>query len=207
APRTGWWARLPKTAAAMIRPAQKPLPPRPGEAAEEGEPLPPVEVGEIEEVWHAITPPYGDLFAWLEGRSDRPSADAPGRFRPVMLAHAVDETVDFAKLDPHDYAAEWKWDGVRVQAVLEGGLKRLYSRSGDEISASFPDLMDPLAFEGAVDGELLVVREGVTAPFGDLQQRLNRKTVDAKLVRAFPAAIRAYDLLAENGDDMRNLPF
>jgi DNA ligase-1 len=205
--RVGLSARLAKTAATMIRPERRPLPPDPDDPTEKGEPLPPVDVGEIEEVWHAITPPYGDLFAWLEGRSDRPSADAPGRFRPVMLAHAVDETVDFAKLDPHDYAAEWKWDGVRVQAVLEGGLKRLYSRTGDEISASFPDLMDHLAFDGAVDGELLVVREGVTAPFGDLQQRLNRKTVDAKLVRAFPAAIRAYDLLAENGEDLRNLPF
>src|SRR5580704_1587407 len=50
-----------------------------------------VEVGEIEEVWHGLRPPYEDLFAWLEGRSERPSPDAPGRFRPVMLAQALDE--------------------------------------------------------------------------------------------------------------------
>jgi DNA ligase-1 len=205
--RVGLSARLAKTAAAMIRPERKPLPPDPDNTAEEGEALPPVHVREIEEVWHAISPPYADLFAWLEGRSDRPSVDAPGRFRPVMLAQAIDETVDFAKLDPSDYAAEWKWDGIRVQAVCEGGLKRLYSRTGDEISAAFPDLMDHLAFEGAVDGELLVVRDGVTAPFGDLQQRLNRKTVDARLMRGFPAAIRAYDLLAEGPEDLRALPF
>jgi DNA ligase-1 len=205
--RIGLSARLAKTAAAMIRPDRRPLPARPGEAAEEGEPLAPVDVGEIEEIWHALSPPYGDLFAWLEGRSERPSTAAPGRFRPVMLAHAIDETADFAKLEPADYAAEWKWDGVRVQAVCEGGEKRLYSRTGDEIAHAFPDLMDFLSFEGAIDGELLVVREGRVAPFSDLQQRLNRKTVDSRLIKAFPAAIRAYDLLAAGPEDTRELAF
>ncbi|MBC6980407.1 cisplatin damage response ATP-dependent DNA ligase [Caulobacter sp. 17J80-11] len=205
--RVGLSARLAKTAAAMIRPDRVPLPVRPGEAAEEGAPLDPVDVAEIEEVWHALAPPYGDLFAWLEGRSDRPSADAPGRFRPVMLAHAIDEAVDFAKLAPADFAAEWKWDGIRVQAVCEGGVKRLYSRTGDEISSAFPDLMDALDFDGVIDGELLVVRDGQVAPFAELQQRLNRKTVDAKLVKAFPAAVRAYDLLSDAGQDTRPLPF
>jgi DNA ligase-1 len=205
--RIGLSARLAKTAAAMIRPERKPLSPAPDSAAEEGEPLQPVDVSEIEEVWHAIDPPYGDLFAWLEGRSERPSPEAPGRFRPVMLAHAVDEAVDFAKLSPADYAAEWKWDGIRVQAVCEGGVKRLYSRTGDEISRSFPDLMEALRFHGAIDGELLVLRDGEVAPFGELQQRLNRKTADAKLMQRYPAGVRAYDLLSDAGEDTRSLPF
>jgi DNA ligase-1 len=59
--RVGLSARLAKTAAAMIRPERVPLPARPGEAAEEGAPLDPVDVAEIEEVWHALAPPYGDL--------------------------------------------------------------------------------------------------------------------------------------------------
>ncbi len=205
--RVGLSARLAKTAAAMIRPAHRPLPPDPERSAEEGDALDPVDVSEIEEVWHAIEAPYGDLFAWLEGRSERPNAEAPGRFRPVMLAVAIDEAVDFSRLDPADYAAEWKWDGIRVQAVLEGGERRLYSRTGDEISRAFPDLMDALDFEGAIDGELLVMRDGEVAPFGDLQQRLNRKTVDARLIRTFPAAIRAYDLLHDGRDDTRGLEF
>jgi DNA ligase-1 len=166
-----------------------------------------VEVSQIEEVWHALHAPYEDLFAWLEGRSDRPSPDAPGRFRPAMLAQAIDEAVDFARLDPADYAAEWKWDGIRVQAVNEGGIRRLYTRTGDDISATFPDVMAALNFEGALDGELLIMRDGALASFGDLQQRLNRKAVDAKMVAAFPAAIRAYDLLADGGEDTRVLPF
>ncbi|MFI4965508.1 MAG: cisplatin damage response ATP-dependent DNA ligase [Caulobacterales bacterium] len=167
----------------------------------------PVPVAEVEELWHALHAPYEDLFAWLEGRSDKPSSENPGRFRPAMLAQAIDEAVDFARLDPADYAAEWKWDGIRVQAVNEGGVRRLYTRTGDDISGSFPDVVDALAAEGVIDGELLVVRDGKVASFADLQQRLNRKTVDAKALAAFPAAIRAYDILAQGAEDTRPLPF
>jgi DNA ligase-1 len=166
-----------------------------------------VEVSEIEEVWHGQQAPYQDLFAWLEKRSEKPAADAPGRFRPVMLAQAIDEAKDFGSHDAADYAAEWKWDGIRVQAVSERGRKNLYSRTGDEIGQAFPDVVDFLSFEGVIDGELLVMRVGSVAPFGDLQQRLNRKTADANLLGKYPAAIRAYDLLLEGDEDLRTLPF
>jgi len=166
-----------------------------------------VAVAEVEELWHALHPPYEDLFAWLEGRSQKPSSENPGRFRPAMLAQAIDEAVDFARLDPADYAAEWKWDGIRVQAVNEAGQRRLYTRTGDDISRSFPDVLDALSDEGVIDGELLVMRDGKVASFADLQQRLNRKTVDARLTAAHPAAIRAYDLLAEGREDTRTLAF
>ena len=193
--RVGLSARLAKTAAADLAPLY-------GHA---------VDVSEIEEVWHAVEPPYAELFAWLEGRGPRPDPDSPGRFRPVMLAQPLDEA-DLPKLDPAAYAAEWKWDGIRVQAVREGGVQAMWSRTGDEISRSFPDLMAALHFDGVIDGELLVMRpdEGGAlrvAPFGDMQQRLNRKAVDAKTMAAYPAAIRAYDLLSEAGEDLRGLSF
>jgi DNA ligase-1 len=124
-----------------------------------------------------------------------------------MLAQAIDEAVDFGKLDPADYAAEWKWDGIRVQLVNEGGERRLYTRTGDDISRTFPDLLDALFEEGVLDGELLVMRDGHAASFADLQQRLNRKVVDAKLMAQHPAGIRAYDILAEGREDTRTLPF
>ena len=165
-----------------------------------------VDVAEIDEVWHSQQPPYDDLFAWLDKRSEKPTADTPGRFRPVMLAQAIDDA-DFAKLDPKDYAAEGKWDGIRVQAVNERGERRLYSRTGDDIGQSFPDVLDFLSFDGVIDGEVLVVREGALQSFGDLQQRLNRKAADAKLLAKFPAAIRAYDLLLDGEKDLRQLPF
>jgi DNA ligase-1 len=166
-----------------------------------------VAVEAVEEVWHALSPPYLDLFAWLEGRGPRPTADAPGRFRPVMLAQALEAPADLPKLAAADYAAEWKWDGIRVQAVSERGERRLYTRTGDVISEAFPDVLAALDFEGVIDGELLVMRGGAVAPFADLQRRLNRKTADAKLMARYPAAIRAYDLLLEGMQDLRALPF
>jgi DNA ligase-1 len=167
------------------------------------------EADEVELVWHGLAPPYTPLFAWIEGRADRPVSVDPAPFRPVMLSHAI-EAADFAALEPADFAAEWKWDGIRVQAVAgkAGGLRvaRLYSRTGEDISGAFPDLLDALTFEGAIDGELLILRDGHVQSFSVLQQRLNRKTVNAKLLDGFPAHLRAYDLLVEGGADLRDLP-
>ncbi len=73
-----------------------------------------VPLTEVEEIWHGLTPPYLDLFAWAGGAA-RPEAAARAPFRPVMLATATDPD-QLAALNPADYAAEWKWDGIRVQA-------------------------------------------------------------------------------------------
>jgi DNA ligase-1 len=124
-----------------------------------------------------------------------------------MLAQAIDEATDFTRYDAADYAAEWKWDGIRVQAVNDAGRRRLYSRTGEDIAAAFPDVIAALDFDGVIDGELLIFRDGHAAPFGDLQQRLNRKTADARLLESYPAGIRAYDLLLEGEQDLRHLLF
>ena len=165
-----------------------------------------VEVAEVEELWHALSPPYEDLFAWLERRGDKPSPDLAVTFRPVMLAQPLADS-DRAKLDPADFLAEWKWDGARVQLAADGAQVKLYSRSGDDISAAFPEIVEAARFRATVDGELLVIRDGRVAPFGDLQRRLNRKRVDRKLIEAQPCAVRLYDLLFEEGEDLRALPF
>jgi DNA ligase 1 len=166
---------------------------------------------EIELMWPGLAPPYLDLFAWLECRADKPVNLDPAPFRPVMLAHAIENT-DFANLDAGDFIAEWKWDGIRVQAVSgrdERGhmLARLYSRSGEDITKSFPDLLPALHLPGAIDGELLVVRDGRVQTFNVLQQRLNRKVVSPKLIKDYPIHLRAYDLLGEGDTDLRTLPF
>ena len=168
--------------------------------------LGPVEVTEIEELWHGLTPPYAGLFAWLEGRAAKPETRAKALFRPVMLANPAGDG-DLEKLEPADYAAEWKWDGIRVQAVCEGGLRRLYSRTGDDVSDAFPDLAEVMAFSGVLDGELLVGTPSATGTFSDLQQRLNRKTVSAKIMQRYPAFMRCYDLLQDGGEDTRALSF
>jgi DNA ligase-1 len=169
------------------------------------------EAQEIELIWPGLAPPYLDLFAWLEGRAEKPVSRDPVPFRPAMLAHAIDES-ELAGLDPADFMAEWKWDGIRVQAVAADGadgtrMARLYSRTGEDISNGFPDLIAAIRFAGAIDGELLVVRDGRVQSFNVLQQRLNRKTVNAKLLAEFPVHLRAYDLLVEGETDLRERPF
>ncbi|MEB8387694.1 cisplatin damage response ATP-dependent DNA ligase [Rhodobacteraceae bacterium KMM 6894] len=160
---------------------------------------------EVEEIWHGLTPPYLNLFAWAEGGT-KPASAALAPFRPVMLSTATDLDA-LRDLKPDDFAAEWKWDGIRVQAVSDQGTRRLYSRTGEDISAAFPDIIDLLDFDGAIDGELLVKRGETIAPFGDLQKRLGRKTVSRKMRASHPAALRIYDVLLWNGNDLRDQPF
>lgn len=188
--RIGVSARLAKTAAAALGPH---------------------DVTEVELVWPGLEPPYEKLLAWLEGEGDAPESNNPVLFRPVMLAHAI-EASDFEKLDPKEFVAEWKWDGIRMQAAsgLDKSGKRvtrLYSRTGEEITKSFPDLFSAFQRDGVIDGELLILRGGRVQSFNVLQQRLNRKAVSSQLLQEFPAHIRAYDLLSEEGEDLRHLPF
>jgi len=169
------------------------------------------EPDEVELLWPGLAPPYSELFAWLEGRAEKPLTRDPAPFRPPMLAHAVEDT-DFTGLSAADFVAEWKWDGIRVQAVAgadEHGhiVARLYSRTGEDISKSFPDVVEPLAISAAIDGELLIMRDKRVQSFNVLQQRLNRKAVSPKLLAEFPAHLRAYDLLADGDADLRDLPF
>jgi len=171
------------------------------------------DVHDVEVIWPALAPPYRDLFAWLEGRADKPVSGDPAPFRPPMLAHALDDA-DLVALNPADFSAEWKWDGIRVQAVAGRDSKtdgrlvaRLYSRTGEEISKSFPDLLEALRLPGAIDGELLIMRDRRVQVFNVLQQRLNRKSVTPKLMAEFPAHLRAYDLLADGEEDLRERPF
>ena len=186
APRVGVSARLAKTALAQMS----------------GH-----ELSDIEEMWHALSPPYADLFAWLDNRGPRPNAEGKPVFRPLMLSHPIEEG-DWAGLNPDEISAEWKWDGVRVQIAAGGGEVRIFSRSGDDISAGFPEIVAAFQpFDAVLDGELLVVRDGVVAPFNDLQQRLNRKTVTGKMLRDYPAFVRLYDILIDGGEDVRPLPF
>jgi len=161
---------------------------------------------DIEEVWHALTPPYATLFAWLEGHGLRPDpTDAPV-FRSPMLAQPL-EPADLPTLDPAALRAEWKWDGIRVQLVATRGGRCLYSRGAEDISGAFPEIVAAMDFEAVLDGELLVMRAGRVAPFADLQQRLNRKTVGARMKQQYPVGVRLYDILFDGAEDLRPLPF
>jgi len=170
-----------------------------------------LDVDAVEEVWHGIGPPYLPLFDWAEGRGAQPTSENVPVFRPFMLAHPLEDL----RLSLDDYAAEWKWDGIRVQIVRAGGETRLYSRAGDDISRSFPEIAESFAADGAVDGELLVKGEfqgadaqgGAAASFNALQQRLGRKLVSAKMLKDYPAFVRLYDILFDGAEDLRALPW
>ena len=170
-----------------------------------------LDVEAVEEVWHGLKPPFTELFEWGEGRCGAPVATDIPVFRPFMLAHPLDD----ARVSLDDYAAEWKWDGIRIQLVHAGGDTRLYSRTGDDISHSFPDIAAAFATKGVLDGELLVrgdtqgadTHGGAAASFNALQQRLGRKNVSAKVQGQFPAFVRLYDILFDGDEDVRPLPW
>lgn len=165
------------------------------------------DITEIEELWHGIEPPFTELFAWIDGRGPKPTVSGRPVFRPVMLAHPIEDS-DWSGLSPLEIVAEWKWDGIRVQIAANNGVARLYSRAGDDISAAFPEIVDSFAAaHGVLDGELLIRRDGVIAPFHDLQKRLNRKTVTNKLMVEYPAHVRLYDLLFDEDEDVRSQAF
>src|SRR5688572_2998324 len=168
-----------------------------------------VAVEEVEEYWHALAPPFAELFAWAADGAPPPDTESMPLFRPFMLAHPLEDAV----LDLADYVAEWKWDGIRMQLVHAGGETRLYSRTGDDISRSFPEMAEALTIPAVLDGELLVRgshqggEAGGAASFNALQQRLGRKLVSKKMLAEFPAFVRLYDVLILEGEDLRELPW
>ena len=164
-----------------------------------------VSVEDVEEYWHGQAAPYLPLFDWAANGAAPPRTDLLPLFRPFMLAHPLESE----SLDLSEFAAEWKWDGIRVQIVHVAGETRVYSRSGDDISATFPEITAALTVPCVLDGELLVRgahqggETGGAASFNALQQRLGRKTVSKAMLAESPAFVRLYDLLIEEGEDLR----
>ena len=159
-----------------------------------------------------MRPPYLDLFAWLEGRAEQPVTRDPGAVSPGD-AGARHRGNRFRQprcrpTSPPNGNGTARASRPSPASTRTGKLTaRLYSRTGEDISKSFPDLIDALRLPGAIDGELLIVRDGRVQSFNVLQQRLNRKAVTPKLLAEFPAHIRAYDLLVDGTEDLRDLPF
>ncbi|RDE04833.1 cisplatin damage response ATP-dependent DNA ligase [Sphingomonas aracearum] len=165
-----------------------------------------LEVEAVEEVWHGIDPPYTALFDWAEGTGAQPTAADVPVFRSFMLAHPLEDL----RVDLAEYAAEWKWDGIRIQLVHVAGQTRLYSRAGDDVTHSFPEVASAFATPGVLDGELLVRGEfqgGEAGSFNALQQRLGRKQVSARTLEDYPAFVRLYDILFDGTQDVRELPW
>lgn len=164
-----------------------------------------VDIAVIEELWHGLEPPYLDLFEWIDGKAEMPDISQVLTYSPVMLAHPIEER-DFSRITPETHQAEWKWDGIRVQLASMDGEAKIFSRTGDDISHSFPDLKEAVDFEAVLDGELLVRPGGDIGSFNDLQQRLGRKKPTKKLMEQFPAHLIVYDILSRGGENLRTYP-
>lgn len=140
----------------------------------------------VEEVWHALPPPYLPLLAWASGQAPRPAPPAVPVFRPSMRAEPVPPAA-LAGIDPAGFRAEWAWDGARVQLVATAAGRRVFSGAGEDLSGAFPELIAAMDFDAMLDGVLL--GPGATP-------RLAR-----------PVGVRLFDLLFEDGADLRALPF
>ena len=131
---------------------------------------------------------------------------------PFFLAHPLAlpvEQFDAAIGPAADWLVEWKWDGIRAQLVRRGGEVAVWSRGEELVTDRFPELraMGEALPDGLVlDGEILVWRDGRAMPFAELQRRIGRKTLGAKLLRELPVALCVYDLLEQDGQDLRDQP-
>jgi DNA ligase-1 len=125
-------------------------------------------------------------------------------FHPIkfMLATAAADLSDIARTMPAEFYVEDKFDGIRAQAHVEGGRVALYTRTLDEVTHRFPELVAPLKAlpdDALIDGEIVPARGASVLPFLELQKRLGRKTVSEELLASTPVAFIAYDLLYARG--------
>ncbi|MFS2204406.1 ATP-dependent DNA ligase [Variovorax sp. Varisp36] len=135
-----------------------------------------------------------------------------GQPYPFFLAHPFNiplEQFDAVLGSPSGWIVEWKWDGIRAQLVKRAGAVWVWSRGEELVTERFPELAvlgEALPDGTVLDGEVAVWREGKVQPFAELQKRIGRKTLGAKLLRDIPVVLLAYDLLEWEGRDLRALP-
>src|SRR5438132_12971803 len=132
-------------------------------------------------------------------------------FHPLkfMLATPASALADIARTMPEDFFVEDKFDGIRAQAHVQHGRVAIFSRTLDEISVRFPELLEPLAAlptDLIVDGEIIAARGEEILPFSNLQKRLGRKTVSEDLLASTPVVFVAWDLLYATGRVLINDP-
>ena len=159
---------------------------------------------EIERIWNGIKPPYLDLLKWLKGNGSYPKIKLSETFHTMMLASSFNPNKDANKMNSDDYIVENKWDGIRVQILCENKSTKLFSRTGENISNSFPEVLINSKRLTVLDGELLAGKEFQPYSFGELQKRLNKKKPSKKLQTEVPIFVRLYDILFFNGIDIRN---
>ena len=126
---------------------------------------------------------------------------------PFCLANPLEEEVENLG-NPQDWQVEWKWDGVRAQLIKSDASALLWSRTGESMNESFPEILEAAKLLPAgtcLDGEILAWNRNGHMTFSDLQRRLGRKNPGSQIQAAIPVKFQAYDLLRLGGQDLRDL--
>ena len=127
---------------------------------------------------------------------------------PFCLAYPLEAPL--ATLgDRSEWIVEWKWDGIRSQVIRRQFHTFIWSRGEELMAGRFPELeaMGALLPEGTVlDGEILPWRDGLPMPFAQMQRRIGRKVLSAKILADVPVVLLAYDVLEWEGRDVRGEP-
>jgi len=155
-----------------------------------------------------VKPTAAGFLQLIAEQSDDEHTLRGGQPYPFFLSHQL--AGEPSQLGaPGDWIVEWKYDGIRAQLVRRGGQNFLWSRGEDLITERFPELAAARLPDGMVlDGEVLIWQPGASlpSPFADLQKRIGRKSLSAKLLAELPAVLCCYDLLELDGVDLRSLP-
>ncbi|HTK24944.1 MAG TPA: ATP-dependent DNA ligase, partial [Pyrinomonadaceae bacterium] len=128
---------------------------------------------------------------------------------PFHLSHQIDfPTHELGDLS--DWQAEWKWDGIRAQVIKRKGEIFIWSRGEDLMTDRFPEIVaaaEELPDGTVLDGEILPWRDGRVLPFTELQRRIGRKNLTAKILNEVPVILQVYDLLEFEERDIRPVDF
>jgi DNA ligase 1 len=159
------------------------------------------------------TPERFEALIAREGAQGGATLD-PGQPYPFFLAHQLDIAPELfaSRLGPvSDWLVEWKYDGIRGQLVKRAGQAWLWSRGEELVTERFPEIVrcaQPLPDGTVLDGEIVAWREGEDrpAPFALLQQRIGRKNLTKRILVEAPVSFIAYDLLEQDGQDIRAMP-
>ncbi|MCI0742428.1 MAG: ATP-dependent DNA ligase [Gemmataceae bacterium] len=136
------------------------------------------------------------------------TATALSRPFPFFLAHPLEDPVESLG-DVASWQAEWKWDGIRAQFIRRQGQVFLWSRGEELVTERFPEIAETALWlpDGTVlDGEILPWKDGQVLPFAQLQRRIGRKNLGARMLAAVPVVFLAFDILERSGEDVRARP-
>ncbi|ACU08248.1 DNA ligase [Flavobacteriaceae bacterium 3519-10] len=127
---------------------------------------------------------------------------------PFCLAYPLEKETDELG-DPAEWQAEYKWDGIRGQLIRRNDEVFIWSRGEELVTPQFPEIvsaLEKMTGNFVIDGEILAVTEKGVLNFNELQKRLNRKTISAKMLKEIPVKVFAYDILERDDEDLRGKP-